>query len=116
MREMPFLIFDDRKASNKQSSSKMLMPSNYLNMNLMNVHSVNNSKMQMPFTRDYRMRPQQQQQQRDKFMTAAFNHPPPPLATQKALAMMEYEIGNDLVLNNSKAYYKSELNGDRRRR
>lgn len=116
---MPFLIFDDRKQQQQQkqqsqnhpkSNNKMLMPSNYLNVNLMNVHSVNNSKL--PLNRDYKMR----QQHRDKYLTA-YNHPPPPLATQKALAMMEYEMGNDLVLNNSKAYYKSELlNGDRRRR
>lgn len=114
---MPFLIFDDRKQQQQQKQqsqnhpkSNNKMPSNYLNVNLMNVHSVNNSKL--PLTRDYKMR----QQHRNKYLTA-YNHPPPPLATQKALAMMEYEMGNDLVLNNSKAYYKSELlNGDRRRR
>lgn len=117
---MPFLIFDDRKQQQqlpKSTASKMLLPSNYLNVNLLNVHSVNNSKL--PLNRDYnKMR--QQPQHRDKYMTA-YNHPPPPLATQKALAMMEYEMGNDLVLSNSKAYYKSELlngggGGDRRRR
>lgn len=114
---MPFLIFDDRKpksSSTAPSNKKMLMPLNNNNSYLVNVHSVNNSKM--PLNRDYKMR---QQSHRDKYLTA-YNHPPPPLATQKALAMMEYEMGNDLVLNNSKAYYKSELlnggAGDRRRR
>ncbi|KAG5678996.1 hypothetical protein PVAND_008605 [Polypedilum vanderplanki] len=78
----------------------MLLPSSYFDThkNL----TTNNSKM--PFVRN-------NNNKRDKHM-AAFNNnpPPPPIATQQALAMMmDYDLGNELILNNSNAYYKSKL-------
>lgn len=93
----------------------MLLPSSYFDMNIANSHknfvpsSVSNSKM--PFARS-----SSKFKQRDKHML--FANPTPSLAAQQAIAMMDYELGNELVLNNSNSnsYYKPKLvNADRRR-
>lgn len=88
--------------------NKMLLPSSYFDFKPSGISSspsrkfslIPSSSSKMPFARDCKVK------QRDKF-TAAYNHPPP-LATQQAIAMMEYEMGNNLVLSNN-GYYKSNV-------
>ena len=101
---MSMLMFDSKQ---KQfgSHSKMLLPSSYFDFKSVGLSSASSHKnallpssSKMP--RDYKVK------QRDKY-TAAYNHPPP-LATQQAIAMMEYELGNNLVLSNN-GHYKSKL-------
>jgi hypothetical protein len=107
---MSFLMVDN-KHKRHESHNKMLLPSNYFDINLSNVHKsaiVNSNNQKLPFSRDYKMR------QRDKNIQP-FNHPPPFISPQ-ALAMMEFELENNLVLNNSNSYYKTKvLNADRKR-
>lgn len=110
---MPFLIYDKHlKNLNNLNQNKMLLPSSYFDMNITNSHknfvpsSSVNSKM--PFARSNKPK------QRDKHML--FNNPTSSIAAQQAIAVMDYELGNELVLNNSNAYYKPKLvNADRRR-
>lgn len=111
---MPFLIYDNKhlKSFNNLNQNKMLLPSSYFDMNITNSHknfvssSPINSKL--PFARSNKFK------QRDKHML--FNNPTSSLATQQAIAVMDYDLGNELVLNNSNAYYKPKLvNADRRR-
>ncbi|KAL7010524.1 hypothetical protein ACKWTF_016933 [Chironomus riparius] len=110
---MPFLIYDKHlKNLNNLNQNKMLLPSSYFDMNITNSHknfvpSSVNSKM--PFARSNKLK------QRDKHML--FNNPTSSIAAQQAIAVMDYELGNELVLNNSNAYYKPKLvNADRRSR
>lgn len=105
---MPLLMFDN-KQKHFGTHNKMLLPSSYFDFNLTGASSasphknalISSSGTKMPFARDYKVK------QRDKY-TAAYNHPPP-LATQQAIAMMEYELGNNLVISNSNGHYKSKL-------
>jgi hypothetical protein len=108
---MPFLVYESKGngaqiKNNINNQNKMLLPSSYFDTH----KNLTNSKM--PFVRNNNNKTKQ----RDKHMVFN-NNPPPPLATQQALAMMmDYDLGNELVLNNSNAYYKSKLvNADRRR-
>lgn len=110
---MPLLMFDN---SSKQKQhygghNKMLMPSSYFDFNITGASGVPHknalmppSSSKLPFSRDFKVKT------RDKY-TTAYNHPPPPLATQQAIAMMnlEYELGNNLVISNSNGHYKSKL-------
>lgn len=90
------------------SHNKMLLPSSYFDFNSAGLSSapahknahIPSSSSKMPFARNYKIK------QRDKY-TAAYNHPPP-LATQQAIAMMEYELGNNLVISNN-GHYKPKL-------
>jgi hypothetical protein len=105
---MPLLMFDT-KQKHYGTHSKMLLPASYFDFNITGTssgvpHHKNalipaSSSSKMPFARDYKVK------QRDKY-TAAYNHPPP-LATQQAIAMMEYELGNNLVIGNG--HYKTKL-------
>lgn len=84
----------------------MLLPTSYFDFGMTNASPHKNllmtsSSNKMPFTRELKVK------QRDKY-TAAYNHPPP-LATQQAIAMMEYELGNNLIISNSNGHYKSKL-------
>lgn len=106
---MPLLMFDS-KQKQYGTHSKMLLPTSYFDFNIAgapppplhkNALIPSSSSSKMPFARDYKVK------QRDKY-TAAYNHPPP-LATQQAIAMMEYELGNNLVISNSNGHYKSKL-------
>lgn len=102
---MPLLMFDS-KQKQYGGHSKMLLPTSYFDFNITGAPLHKNALMpasssKMPFARDYKVK------QRDKY-TAAYNHPPP-LATQQAIAMMEYELGNNLVISNSNGHYKSKL-------
>lgn len=107
---MPLLMYDSSKQKQQfgSHSSKMLMPPSYFDFNITGASSAvpHNALMaapssKLPFGRDYKIK------QRDKY-TAAYNHPPP-LATQQAIAMMEYELGNNLVISNSNGHYKTKL-------
>ncbi|CRK96257.1 CLUMA_CG009683, isoform A [Clunio marinus] len=104
--KMPLLMFDT-KQKHYGNHSKMLLPSSYFDFGAPSTISTHkgslipSSSSKMPFSRDFKIK------QRDKF-TAAYNHPPP-LATQQAIAMMEYELGNNLVISNSNGLYKSKL-------
>ena len=83
---------------NNQNNSKMVM-SSYFDYNFGGVGNkgivVSNGgpNGKMPFIRDYKLK------QRDKY-TPAYNNPPP-LATQQAIAMMEYEMSNNLIISNA---------------
>lgn len=101
---MPLIMFDS-KQKHYGSHNKMMMPSSYFDFNASPVPHKNafmsGSSSKIPFPRDYKVK------QRDKY-TAAYNHPPP-LATQQAIAMMEYELGNNLAISNSNGHYQSKL-------
>lgn len=100
----------DSKQKPYGTHNKMLLPSSYFDFNITGASSgvphksalIPSASSKMPFARDYKVK------QRDKY-TAAYSHPPPPLATQQAIAMMEYELGNNLVISNSNGHYKSKL-------
>lgn len=102
------MLMFDSKQKQFSSQNKMLLPSSYFDFNSAGLSSappyknalVPSTSSKMPFARDFKVK------QRDKY-TAAYNHPPP-LATQQAIAMMEYELGNNLVINNN-GHYKSKL-------
>jgi hypothetical protein len=123
---MPFLMHDSRFSNQKKKQSnqpqKMLMPvtQNYYdyNMNqkaLINGYNGGGFTNKLPFIRDYKLK------QRDKY-AAAYNSPPP-LATQQAIAMMEYELENNLLITsnsgsscNSDYYLKPRIiNHDKKR-
>lgn len=95
----------DSKQKHYGSHNKMKMPSSYFDFNASSIPHKNAlmtaSSSKIPFPREFKVK------QRDKY-TAAYNHPPP-LATQQAIAMMEYELGNNLVISNSNGHYKSKL-------
>lgn len=99
---MPLLMFDSKHQQKQYAgNNKMLMPS-YFDFNL-GGGSQKISSSKVPFIRDYKLK------QRDKY-NAAFNHLSPPLATQQAIAMMEYELGNNLILSNSSnGHYKPKI-------
>lgn len=115
--KMPLLMFDSSKQQKHYGgNSKMLMPSSYFDYNItgnsassaMSHHKntlIPSSSSKLPFARDFKVKT------RDKYTAAAYNHPPPPLATQQAIAMMnlEYELGNNLVLSNTNGHYKSKM-------
>jgi hypothetical protein len=99
----------DSKQKHYGSHSKMLLPTSYFDYNVAGAPThkstliaAKSSGSKIPFSRDYKVK------HRDKY-TAAYNHPPPPLATQQAIAMMEYELGNNLVISNSNGHYKTKL-------
>jgi hypothetical protein len=108
---MPLLMFDS-KQKQYGSHSKMLLPTSYFDYNITGAQPqvpathknalIPASGSKIPFARDYKVK------HRDKY-TAGYNHPPPPLATQQAIAMMEYELGNNLVISNSNGHYKTKL-------
>lgn len=109
--KMPLLMFDS-KQKHYGGHNKMLMPSSYFDFNITGASAVPHkstlipsSSSKLPFARDFKVKT------RDKYTAAAYNHPPPPLATQQAIAMMnlEYELGNNLVISNSNGHYKSKL-------
>lgn len=106
---MPLLMFDSKQQKSFGTHNKMLLPTSYFDFNMTGTPTalphknalISSSSSKMPFARDFKVK------QRDKY-TAAYNHPPP-LATQQAIAMMEYELGNNLVISNSNGHYKSKL-------
>lgn len=107
---MPLLMFDS-KQKHYGGSNKMLMPSSYFDYNITGAAAVTHknalmpTSSKLPFARDFKVKT------RDKYSSSVYNHPPPPLATQQAIAMMnlEYELGNNLVISNSNGHYKSKL-------
>lgn len=102
--KMPLLMYDTKQKHYGGGPNKMLLPSSYFDFNMPATHKsslIPTASAKMPSARDYKLK------QRDKY-TAAYNHPPP-LATQQAIAMMEYELGNNLVISNSNGHYKSKL-------
>jgi hypothetical protein len=88
----------------------MLLPSSYFDMNLTNNQRnlISSANSKMPFGKN------NTKTKRDKHMVFANLNPTSP---SQALAMMDYDLGNELLLNNTNnAYYKSKIvNGDRRR-
>lgn len=94
--------------------NKMILPAGNSNSNLTGLPSKNkpnlisSSNRKMSFAPDYKVK------SRDRY-NAAFNHPPP-LATQKAIAMMEYELGNNLVINNNGNYRSKLVSGVEKKR
>lgn len=106
--KMPLLMYDSKQKL-YGSHNKMILPASYFDYNMIGAAPSGmphkNALMaapgsKLPFARDFKVK------QRDKY-TAAYNHPPP-LATQQAIAMMEYELGNNLIISNSNGHYKSK--------
>lgn len=93
-------MYDTRFSSHKKlpqhQTQKMLMPAtpNFYDYNLsgktlLNSYNGGSFTSKLPFVRDYKLK------QRDKY--APSYNSPPPLATQQAIAMMEFEMGNNLL-------------------
>lgn len=109
--EMPLLMFDS-KQKHYGGHNKMLVTPSYFDYNIAGATAVPHksalmppSSSKLPFARDFKVKT------RDKYSASVYSHPPPPLATQQAIAMMnlEYELGNNLVISNSNGHYKSKL-------
>lgn len=99
--KMPLLMYDSKQKLYGNNNSKMMMPYCDYNMTGAIPHKselITIPSSKIPFSRDYKA------SKRDKY-TAAYNHPPP-LATQQAIAMMEYELGNKLIISNSNGHCK----------
>lgn len=102
-------MFDNKQKHHYGAgANKILLPTSYFDFNITGAPHKNALMMtngtKMPFSRDYKLK------QRDKYPATGYNHPVPPLATQQAIAMMEYELGNNLIISsNSNGHYKSKL-------
>lgn len=100
----------DSKQKQYGGHNKMLMSPSYFDYNITGTAAIPknalmpSSSSKLPFARDFKVKT------RDKYSSSVYNHPPPPLATQQAIAMMnlEYELGNNLVISNSNGHYKSK--------